>query len=85
MNKQEFDNLTEDELIELVESHTRYQTNRGWVIALVVAAVLLGLKYYKIILWLKLWGVLTTGIGVDESLSLFLCADVGPMQRTGGS
>ena len=50
MNKQEFDNLTEDELIELVVSHTRYQTNRWWVIAIVVAAVLLGLNYYKIIL-----------------------------------
>jgi hypothetical protein len=46
MNHQEFENLTEDELVELVESHTRYQTNRGWVIAIVVAAVLLGLNYY---------------------------------------
>lgn len=46
MNIQEFENLTEDELVELVESHTRYQTNRGWVIAIVVAAVLFGLNYY---------------------------------------
>ena len=48
MTKQEFDNLTEDELIELVESITRYQTNRGWVIAISIGVGLFLLHYFKI-------------------------------------
>jgi hypothetical protein len=48
MTKQEFDNLTEDELIELVESITRYQTNRGWIIAISIGVGLFLLHYFKI-------------------------------------
>lgn len=48
MSKEEFDNLTEDELIELVERHTRYQTNRGWVIAICIGVGLFLLHYFKI-------------------------------------
>ena len=52
MSKEEFDNLTEDELIELVESNTRYQTNKGWVIAICIGVGLFLLHYFKIItLW----------------------------------
>jgi hypothetical protein len=50
MTKKEFDELTEDELIEMVESITRYQTNRGWIIAIGIGVGLFLLHYFKIII-----------------------------------